>query len=86
VLRALDLKRLRAKMAGGALVDLRNVYTPDEVIAPASSGRVSASPALRRRTRPRPPERPQPFRLLHVQAWNEGGEDEAEVWCGRLAW
>jgi UDPglucose 6-dehydrogenase len=33
VLRALDLKRLRAKMAGGALVDLRNVYTPDEVIA-----------------------------------------------------
>jgi UDPglucose 6-dehydrogenase len=33
VLRALDLKRLRAKMAGNALIDLRNVYTPEEVIA-----------------------------------------------------
>ncbi len=33
VLRALDLKRLRTKMAGTALIDLRNVYTPDEVIA-----------------------------------------------------
>jgi UDPglucose 6-dehydrogenase len=33
VLRALDLKRLKAKMAGDALIDLRNVYTPDEVIA-----------------------------------------------------
>jgi UDPglucose 6-dehydrogenase len=33
VLRALDLKRLKAKMAGDVLVDLRNVYTPEEVIA-----------------------------------------------------
>jgi UDPglucose 6-dehydrogenase len=33
VLRALDLKRLKATMAGDALVDLRNVYTADEVIA-----------------------------------------------------
>jgi UDPglucose 6-dehydrogenase len=33
VLRALDLKRLRGKMAGNALIDLRNVYTPEEVIA-----------------------------------------------------
>jgi UDPglucose 6-dehydrogenase len=30
VLRALDLKRLRAKMAGNALIDLRNVYTPEK--------------------------------------------------------
>jgi UDPglucose 6-dehydrogenase len=33
VLRALDLKRLRGKMSGNALIDLRNVYTPEEVIA-----------------------------------------------------
>ena len=33
VLRALDLKRLKAAMAGDVLIDLRNVYTPDEVIA-----------------------------------------------------
>ncbi|HEY0327053.1 MAG TPA: UDP-glucose/GDP-mannose dehydrogenase family protein [Allosphingosinicella sp.] len=33
VLRALDLKRLKATMAGDVLVDLRNVYTPQEVIA-----------------------------------------------------
>jgi len=32
VLRALDLKRLKARMAGNALIDLRNVYTPDEMI------------------------------------------------------
>jgi len=32
-LRALDLKRLKAKMAGDSLIDLRNVYTPDEVAA-----------------------------------------------------
>jgi UDPglucose 6-dehydrogenase len=33
VLRALDLKRLKARMAGDVLIDLRNVYTPEEVIA-----------------------------------------------------
>jgi UDPglucose 6-dehydrogenase len=33
VLRALDLKRLRSKMVGSALIDLRNVYRPEEVIA-----------------------------------------------------
>ncbi len=33
VLRALDLKRLKAAMAGDVLVDLRNVYTPQEAIA-----------------------------------------------------
>jgi UDPglucose 6-dehydrogenase len=33
VLRALDLKRLKARMAGNAIVDLRNVYRPDDVIA-----------------------------------------------------
>jgi UDPglucose 6-dehydrogenase len=32
VLRALDLKRLKARMAGNALIDLRNVYTPEEMI------------------------------------------------------
>jgi UDPglucose 6-dehydrogenase len=32
VLRALDLKRLKSRMAGNALIDLRNVYTPDEMI------------------------------------------------------
>ncbi|WP_166041537.1 UDP-glucose/GDP-mannose dehydrogenase family protein [Sphingosinicella sp. YJ22] len=31
VLRALDLKRLKAVMAGDELVDLRNIYTPQEV-------------------------------------------------------
>jgi len=33
VLRALDLKRLKAAMAGNALIDLRNVYSPDDVAA-----------------------------------------------------
>jgi UDPglucose 6-dehydrogenase len=33
VLRALDLKRLKTRMTGQALIDLRNVYTPEEVIA-----------------------------------------------------
>jgi len=33
VLRALDLKRLKATMAGNVLIDLRNVYTPEEVTA-----------------------------------------------------
>jgi UDPglucose 6-dehydrogenase len=33
VLRALDLKRLAATMAEPILVDLRNIYPPDEVIA-----------------------------------------------------
>ncbi len=33
VLRALDLKRLKARMTGNALIDLRNVYTPEEVTA-----------------------------------------------------
>jgi UDPglucose 6-dehydrogenase len=28
--RALDLKRLRAQMAGDAMVDLRNVYVPED--------------------------------------------------------
>ncbi|HEY0115281.1 MAG TPA: UDP binding domain-containing protein, partial [Allosphingosinicella sp.] len=33
VLRALDLKRLKTRMTGHSLIDLRNVYTPEEVIA-----------------------------------------------------
>ncbi len=32
-LRAIDLKRLKAKMAGNQLIDLRNVYNPEDVIA-----------------------------------------------------
>ncbi len=32
-LRAIDLKRLKAKMAGDQLIDLRNVYNPEDVIA-----------------------------------------------------
>ncbi len=31
--RALDLKRLRARMAGDAMVDLRNVYVPEDARA-----------------------------------------------------
>jgi UDPglucose 6-dehydrogenase len=33
VLRALDLRRLAATMAAPVLVDLRNVYPPEEVTA-----------------------------------------------------
>jgi len=33
VLRALDLKRLKATMAGDVLIDLRNVYPPQAVTA-----------------------------------------------------
>ena len=44
VLRALDLKRLAADMAQPVLVDLRNVYPPEEVEeARACAGTASAA-------------------------------------------
>jgi UDPglucose 6-dehydrogenase len=46
VLRALDLKRLKAKMNGDLLVDLRNVYEPDEVIAAGFRWEGIGKPAL----------------------------------------
>jgi len=46
VLRALDLKRLRSKMAGNALIDLRNVYTPEEVIAAGFAWQGVGKPGL----------------------------------------
>jgi UDPglucose 6-dehydrogenase len=46
VLRALDLKRLKAKMAGDALIDLRNVYTPEEVLAAGFAWQGIGKPAM----------------------------------------
>jgi UDPglucose 6-dehydrogenase len=49
--RALDLKRLRGVMAGEAMVDMRNVYRPDEAaeagFAYSSIGRPAATPLAR---------------------------------------
>jgi UDPglucose 6-dehydrogenase len=46
VLRALDLKRLAATMAEPILVDLRNIYPPDEVIAAGLKWHGVGKPAL----------------------------------------
>ena len=69
--RALDLDRLKEAMAAQpVIVDLRNIYPPDELRSAASSMKASAGPGQRADSRRQAPRQPSPL-------VGEGGEDRA---------